>query len=328
MKQSAIAQFPNHIQTALAMPNGARFYRCALQVNPFNYLQRFHKPTSYKSEEEYNNAIVAACIETKTEVIGITDHYRVKDSIGLAKAAHDAGIEAFCGFEAVTKDGVHFLCLFDRKIDEHQFERFIGECGVTGDDDSSPIAEKYSEELLGLAKKWGAVCIAAHVASSGGLLNELSGKARIKVWTNSNLLACALPGPVAKAPHGIRQILENKDPGHKRDREVAILNASDVDDPEDLKKESASCFVKMSDVSIEAFRQAFLDPKSRVKLHSDQEPEEHSELLAMSWEGGFMDGAAVRFNENLNVLIGGRGTGKSTVIESVRSDVRTSVQRI
>ena len=26
------------LNTALALPNGARFYRCALQVNPFAYL--------------------------------------------------------------------------------------------------------------------------------------------------------------------------------------------------------------------------------------------------------------------------------------------------
>lgn len=38
----------------------------------------------------------------------------------------------------------------------------------------------------------------------------------------------------------------------------------------------------------------------------------------MAWQGGFLDGRAVCFNENLNVLIGGRGTGKSTVIESLR----------
>ena len=318
MITSVKPQLPNQNLTALEMPNGARFYRCALQVNPFSYLQRHHKPTSYKSEEEYNKAIVAACIDTNTEVIGITDHYRVKHSFELAKAARDAGIEVFCGFEAVTKDGVHFLCLFDQKMDEQQLERCIGECGVTGDDDPSPIATKYSEDLLELSKKWGAVCIAAHVASNGGLLRELSGKSRIDIWTNTDLLACALPGPVAEAPHGIREILENKDPEHKRDREIAILNVSDVCGPENMKMESTSCFVKMSDVSIEAFRQAFLDPKSRVRLHSDQEPEPHAELLAMSWEGGFMDGAALRFNENLNVLIGGRGTGKSTMIESIR----------
>jgi len=38
----------------------------------------------------------------------------------------------------------------------------------------------------------------------------------------------------------------------------------------------------------------------------------------MAWEGGFLDGTRIHFNGNLNVLIGGRGTGKSTIIESLR----------
>ena len=74
----------------------------------------------------------------------------------------------------------------------------------------------------------------------------------------------------------------------------------------------------MSTVSVEGLRQAFLDPISRIRLASDPQPEEHAELLRMSWQGGFLDGAALNFNANLNVLVGGRGTGKSTVIESIR----------
>lgn len=74
----------------------------------------------------------------------------------------------------------------------------------------------------------------------------------------------------------------------------------------------------MSEVSIAALRQAFLDPESRIRLASDPKPEDHTELLAIAWQGGFLDGAAIHFNENLNALIGGRGTGKSTVIESIR----------
>ena len=38
----------------------------------------------------------------------------------------------------------------------------------------------------------------------------------------------------------------------------------------------------------------------------------------MTWEGGFLRDTAVHFNESLNVLVGGRGTGKSTMIESIR----------
>lgn len=38
------------IQRALSLPNGARFYRCALQVNPFAYLKKYNKPTSFDDE--------------------------------------------------------------------------------------------------------------------------------------------------------------------------------------------------------------------------------------------------------------------------------------
>jgi len=75
----------------------------------------------------------------------------------------------------------------------------------------------------------------------------------------------------------------------------------------------------MSRVSVGGLRQAFLDPESRIRLSSDPEPEDHTEFVAAAWQsGGFLDDAAIHFNENLNVLVGGRGTGKSTIVESLR----------
>ena len=305
------------LSAALKLPSGARFYRCALQVNPFAYLGRHNKQTSFRTEAEYNAAIIAACKETGIEVIGVTDHYRVEESVGLVKAARTAGLHAFSGFEAVTKDGVHFLCLFDEDKD-NVLERFIGECGIHDTKTASPTGNLDSVELLGCARRWGSICIAAHVAAEGGLLKKLSGQSRVNVWTSPDLLACALAGPINDAPDGIRQILENQGGEYHRSRSVAVINASDVNGPEDLKKDGASCFIKMSTVSVEALRQAFLDPESRIRLNSDPQPEPHAEFLAMTWEGGFLGDTAVHFNGNLNVLVGGRGTGKSTMIESMR----------
>ncbi len=317
-ERTSLARPPSdRMNTAMGLPNGARFYRCALQVNPYAYLERYNKATSFTSEDEYNAAIIETCLDLGIKVIAVTDHYRVKSSLSLLHAARNAGLHAFSGFEAVTKDGVHFLCLFDLDQDD-KLERYIGECGVRDPDTLSPTGKKDSIELLECAKDWGAVCIAAHVGSKGGLLKKLSGQSRINVWTHPGLLACALPGPTSAAPDAIRPILENKNAEHKRDRPPAILNASDVNSPDDLKNDGASCFIKMSTVSVEALRQAFLDPDSRIRLHSDPEPEPHAEFLAMSWEGGFLRDTAVHFNENLNVLVGGRGTGKSTMIESLR----------
>lgn len=110
---------------ALKLPNGARFYRCALQVNPFDYVKRHNKETAFEDEASYNTAIVQACLDHGIEVIAITDHYRVHTADCLAKAARDAGIHVFPGFEAVTKDGIHVLCLFDPGEDISKINRII-----------------------------------------------------------------------------------------------------------------------------------------------------------------------------------------------------------
>jgi hypothetical protein len=53
---------------------------------------RHSKQTTYKAEEEYNAAMVAACLKEGVEVVGITDHFRIATSQSLAKALIDAGI--------------------------------------------------------------------------------------------------------------------------------------------------------------------------------------------------------------------------------------------
>ena len=305
------------LRTAIELSGGARFYSCALQINPFDYLKRYNKPTTFASEEDYNKAIVKACLENGIEVIGVTDHFRVKHSWTLIHAARSAGLHAFGGFEGVAKDGVHFLCLFDPDKDS-ALESYLGSCGIHNTDISSPTGCLDSIELLDHSRDWGAACIAAHVASAGGLLDKLSGQSRINAWKSPNLIACALPGSVEQAPQSVKQILRNTDPEYKRFRAPAIINASDVCDPANLKKNSASCLIKMSNLSIEGLRQAFLDPESRVRLRSDPQPEPHSELVAIVWEGGFLRDTAIHFNGSLNAIVGGRGTGKSTLIESIR----------
>ena len=71
---------------------GARFIRCALQVNPFAYLQRHSKQTAFSDEASYNKALIAACKENGIEAIGVTDHFRIRSGEGLLNAAADAGI--------------------------------------------------------------------------------------------------------------------------------------------------------------------------------------------------------------------------------------------
>jgi len=305
------------LSEALSKPNGARFYKCALQVNPFAYLRRHDKQTVFASEADYNSAIIEACHANNIEAIAVTDHFRVGDSAGLTKAARAAGIFAFGAFEAAANDGVHFLCFYDPDKD-NTLERIIGQHGVRDHGALSPSGDKNCTELMACVREQGGITVAAHVGSDNGMLATLEGQPRINAWKSPDLYACAIPGPISEAPQNIRSILENKDAAHRRERPVAVLNASDVNSPRDLAEPRSSCFIKMSALSVEGLRQAFLDPGSRIRLHSDTPPQPHAEFVAMAWEGGFLDGVRLHFNGNLNVLVGGRGTGKSTVIESLR----------
>ena len=186
------------IKAALELPNGARFYRCAFQVNPFSYLKRHNKPTAYADEEAYNQSIIQACRNLNVEVIAVTDHYRVQSADALIKAARSAGIHVFPGFEGRTKDGIHLLCLFEPSRDAWALERLLGDCGIHEDDRSQSPTGKYDaiEFLEQCAEQWRGVCIAAHVASDSGILKVLSGEPRVNAWRSPHLLACSLPGPL------------------------------------------------------------------------------------------------------------------------------------
>lgn len=310
---------PPSIEKALTLPSGARFYRCALQVNPFAYVQRHARTTAFDSEETYNAGLIHSCHENGIEVIAITDHQRCNTGQSLAEAARAAGIIVFPGAEVETKEGVHMLLLFDPDASWERCNGVLGDCGIHDQANPPPTIKYDVRELLREAEQWGCICIAAHVAGEKGLLQVLDNQARVAAWKSDHLLACSLPGPAGEAPENLRPILLNKSPEYRRNRPVAIVNAKDVSAPVDLSQPGASCWIKMSRVSVGGLRQAFFDPESRIRLNSDPEPEDHTEFVAAAWQsGGFLDDAAIHFNENLNVLVGGRGTGKSTMVESLR----------
>src|SRR6218665_3639266 len=183
------------LDEALKQPNGARFYRCALQVNPLANHGRHGRQTVFQNEADYNDAVIDACFANGIEAIAVTDHYRVADSWGLIRWARKRGIFVFGGFEAASKDGIHFLCLYDPQKDD-SLERFIGEFGVHNDSGLSPNGTKDCLELLPFIHPQGRIPIAAHVAADNGLLATLGGQPRMSAWKSPYLLACALPGPM------------------------------------------------------------------------------------------------------------------------------------
>ena len=308
-------------------PGGAVFHRCALQVNPHHYASTFRGQEVDGDDESYAEAIVTKAAELDVVAIAVTDHNSVSGVQAFREFAKWYDITIFPGFELSSAEGIHVLCIYPAETDESQLGRFLGEFGIHDTEPSANLSSQSFERIVEMVCKQKGIAIAAHATTANGLLRVLSGQARINAWRDPHLLAIQIPGNVEDLPQDIRGIVENKNSDYRRslpadDRlALAVINAKDITKPEDLDDHSATCWIKMSEVSIEGLRQAFLDPGSRIRLSpptGDLEPEEHAELLTLAWEGGFLDGVTVRLNPNLNVLIGGRGTGKSTVIESLR----------
>lgn len=68
---------------------------------------------------------------------------------------------------------------------------------------------------------------------------------------------------------------------------------------------------------MESLKLAVRTPQTRVAL-CDPAGVERAVIRRISWTGGFLDGVSIPISTDLTTLIGGRGTGKSTVIESLR----------
>lgn len=312
------------LQAARALPKGAKFYRCAFQVNPAHYAETFRGNGHGMDDRTYVQNLLDRCVELEVEVIAVTDHNHAGSIALFREEAKTRGITVFPGFEAASSEGVHVLCLYSPGATDAELQRYLGQLDITTTEPSTSLSKKSFSDLLKCVREQGGLTVAAHITHEKGLLHTLHGQARINAWRDPNLVCVQIPGSIDEAPDDKRPILKNQNADYKRETSpdatsaLAIVNAGDVAKPEDLDQPASTCWVKMTEPSLEGLRQAFLDPVSRIRLASDPEPVPHAEFVAMAWQGGFLDGRAVCFNENLNVLIGGRGTGKSTVIESLR----------
>ena len=315
------------ISRALKLTRGAEFHRCALQVNPSTYRHKFRGQRGSTNAETHARAIVETAAEIGVSVLAITNHNDVSGVPIFQDAAANHAIHVFPGFELSSSEGIHLLCIYPLNTTEEELGRFLGEFGIRATGPSSKLSNQTFQAILAKIRDQGGIAIAAHVTRDNGLFRVLDGQARINAWRDTNLSAIQIPKHIRDLGHIDREIIENRNPDYRRDYSageelaIAVVNARDIVDPEDLNHPPATCWIKMSEVSIEGLRQAFIDPGSRIDLNPQlgkMETEDHAELVAMAWEGGFLDGGAVHFNENLNVLLGGRGAGKSTIIESVR----------
>jgi len=318
------APFAPTLFAAAAETAGARFLKADLQVHTPADPRFEPRPNAdgQAARGELARAYVQAAKDRGIELLGITEHNDVSWIDELRYAATGLGLFLLPGFEVESSEGIHVLCLFDPDTKVVDLEDTLARLGLTKEKRTQQKrlelrADRDFATLIAFVQTdCGGICIAAHMDSDKGLLNFGAGGARADRWKGKALLAGQISRPPDELHAGTRRIVENDDPAYRRDRPLACLLTSDARGISEIGTKAT--WIKLDRVGVDGLRQAFVDPDSRLSLSDPAAARQGPRILAANWEGGFLDRAAFPLNPELNALIGGKGTGKSTVIESIR----------
>ncbi|WP_192799555.1 TrlF family AAA-like ATPase [Brucella tritici] len=274
---------------------------------------------------EYVDALEAAGIRLAV----ITNHnkFDLNEFKALRKRARKAGIGVLPGVELSVKDGangVHTLVVFsDAWLADGQdfINQFLGvafagkvpsqyeqENGRSNDDLVATLKnlENYNRDFF---------IIFAHVESNSGLWKEIGGGRMEELAVEPLIQKYALGFQKVRTHDKPDAVCRMKVKGWWGEHYPAEVEGSDAKAIEEIGK-GENVYLKLGDLSFDAVKFALTDHSFRV---SPSVPAvQHSHVNAVRFEGGLLDGKRVTFSPHLNCLIGIQGSGKSSILESVR----------
>lgn len=310
------------------LASGATFLRADLHIHSYGVSTDVTDPAMTAE------GVVATAQARGLDLISITDHNAIDSVARLLELAPKSGLVAFPGVELSTGEG-HVLVYFSPD-DLVAFERWFNRLDFQEDPHSgdrhilTPI-----HELLGQARDAGGIAVPAHIGRTGtGFEERVSAQLKQAILTSPHLLAVEIDGAIEAAwysdadtevGHQQRDALLAKRRealGSESGGRLAKLLFSDAHDlnriGRDRDEKDRITRIKMSEPSFGAFKTALADPAARIKLEA-LVPAPYPRIIGARFIGGFLDKQEIAFSSNLTCLIGGRGAGKSTALESIRA---------
>jgi len=303
---------------------GAQFRRADLQLHtPVDRNFRAGEPVDSPDERAaFAAAYIERAIERRLGLIAVTEHNDVSWVDELRGAAAGTPLVVFPGFEVASSEGCHVLCLYEPGESTSRLEEVLTEIGLPSakrfHDDGSPRLAKL--DLVALVafvqEETNGLCILSHVDREDGVLHRLKGEPRINAWKGCGAYAVqASKNPTVMDDGFYKTTLLNKPGYYQRDRAYACIQTSDARTLAEIG--SKFSYIKLSADSLDGLRQAFFDPESRVRHPDELASVATPKILAAVWSGAFLE-AELPLNPDLNCLVGGKGSAKSTFIESLR----------
>lgn len=290
------------------------------------------------------------------DLISITDHMKQGYACQLSKWAmqNDNDVIILPGIELnirleppLNQMKLHMLVIFPGDKHPGEIEKILP-AGIPVDEERKGTEEIDIHDLAGFVRdireNHQGICIAAHVDGKNGarLLFRQTGKKTISLFDPNGKLdekaereisdsfkdflvsikfdGIEITKPEDRVHYTWKTTLEGDITHH-----VPVFLTFDAHNIETLQalageKKDRVTYVKMADVSWQGLKTAIQFPLTRIRFSDDRVPPPYIlgiEIVSGS-QDGFFSNLTIGFIENLNCLIGPRGSGKSTIIDALR----------
>ncbi len=318
---------------------GAHYFRCDFQVHTPRDRQWTGSPRITDDERsEYAETLIAACREKGLNAIAVTDHHDMTFVRYVRQAAaqetdaegnplsYRERIVVFPGIELTLAVPCQAILLLDADFEDNRFDAVltalaINPAPITAEKTAQTERLEHIDSLKALKTKldehtWlkDRYIIFPNVSGEGKFSLLRNGMA--PKYKDMPFVGGYLDGSKVGLKAGTINILSGNDKawGNKR---IACIQTSDNRREDHADLGAHSSWIKWASPTAEALRQACLAQESRI---ADTEPTLPGIVITSIsvQNSAFLGPLELSFNPQYNALIGGRGTGKSTILEYLR----------
>lgn len=279
------------------------------------------------------------------DCVAVTDHNsgawidRLKDTYVQMQGDPPEGfreLHLFPGVELSVNGGFHLLAIFGKQATTSDIDTILGQVGYQGTKgDSDGVTRKSPIEVIEAVEAAGGLVIPAHADQPKGLL-------RLDASAGGGAAVAALDANTLRQVFGCEHVFAMEVVDRSISKPAIYdeygLSWSEVvgSDCHSFQGQATpgSCYtwVKMSEPSLEGLRLALMDGEGFSIRRSDEPdafdpnalPENFIEAIEIS-DARYMGRGqpeTLSFSPWFNALVGGRGTGKSTIVHALRLALR------
>jgi DNA repair ATPase RecN len=311
------------------LSNGANFFTGDLHIHSFGGSPCVTDPSMTVE------SIIENAVKRKVSIIAITDHNNIKNtekSIEYGRR-YTGNLLVIPGIEITTSNG-HLLIYFSPD-DISKLRKMLAVIDIVDEETQESHTKKSMAEVINEAERLGGICVAAHIdRSKTGFEVLINGYPNWKkdIITSTGLLGLEFDDMANLNWYSLDDDSSNEGGERKKLLELrkqktakyirnsfAHIQNSDAHSIEEFNANIDNGHLtrfKMDELSFNGFRTALVDSDARIRVLNTI-PKSFPRILGMHIVGGFLDKNTVHFSDNLNCFIGGRGTGKSTALQSL-----------